>query len=82
MYRVTKFTAQNIFVRKDGSSKYIVSTPRTYIWNDKDCVYYNEDSDEDWFEEVPCNGRKCISLKPYFKKRLLVKKIAYGFTEF
>lgn len=26
---------------------------KRYIWNDLDCVYYNADSDEDWFMEVP-----------------------------
>lgn len=24
-----------------------------YVWNDSDCVYYSDDSDEDWFSEVP-----------------------------
>lgn len=26
---------------------------RLYIWNDYDLVYYNIDSEEEWFEEVP-----------------------------
>lgn len=26
---------------------------QVYIWNDIDMVYYSEDSDEDWFQEVP-----------------------------
>lgn len=28
---------------------------KTYEWDDLDMVYYNVDSDEDWFEEIP-NG--------------------------
>ena len=25
---------------------------KLYIWNDYDLVYYNSDTEEDWFEEV------------------------------
>ena len=82
MYRVKKFSIQNIFFRKDGSRNYIVGVPKTYIWNDEDCLYYNEDSDEDWFDEVPSNGRKCISFKIGYNRRLLVKSLVYGYTKF
>lgn len=33
--------------------KEFICMGRKYIWNDLDCVYYWEESDESWFYEVP-----------------------------
>ena len=33
-------------IRDDGIDKH-------YSWNDEDCVFYNDDTDEDYFDKVP-----------------------------
>lgn len=44
-----------------------------YTWNDRDCLYYNDDTDENFFNIIPKNGLKALTLKRNAKGRLLVK---------
>ena len=82
MYRVRKFTTQKVYINREGLKKYHVCVARTYEWSDNDCVYYNVDTEEDFYYEVPTNGKKILSLKAHYDARLLVKHIASGTTKF
>lgn len=44
-----------------------------YTWNDRDCLYYSDDTDESFFNTVPKNGLRALTLKLNAKARLLVK---------
>ena len=83
MVRVTSFTTRKVFFKRDGSDRYYLSKViKTYEWNDEDCVYYNVDTDEESYMEIPANGKKTFSLKNGYDARLLVRDLVYGITEF
>lgn len=31
-----------------------------YTWNDDDCVYYRDDSDESWYSELPKESERVV----------------------
>lgn len=45
-----------------------------YLWNDYDCVYYNKDSDESWFYDIPFSTHstggndRFITTSEYYKE--------------
>lgn len=51
-----------------GNFGYKVLKRGHYTWNDSDCVYYNDNIEDSYFEEVPKNGIKTLILKLDEKK--------------
>ena len=67
---VAGFTRQKVYFGNDGIKK---CRPIHYTWNDEDCVYYSDDTDEDFYMEVPQNGIKTYSLKIGHTARVLIR---------
>lgn len=67
---VAGFTRQRIYFGNDGITK---CKPIHYTWDDSDCVYYNDDTDNDFYMEVPKNGAKAYSLKLRHTSRILIR---------
>lgn len=70
---VKGFSVTNCFKSKTGNEGFIFGKTKHYLWNDMDCVYYNDDTDEDFYFEVPKNGEKKLSLKYNYERRILVR---------
>lgn len=68
------FTTYRVIINRQGKEKYRLTNKKHYTWNNDDMVYYNDDTDEDYFMEIPKNGKRLIVLsKMYYRSRLLVK---------
>lgn len=70
-----RFTVQKVFISNDGSKPMIFGKTKVYEYNKDDMLYYNEDTDEDWYMEKPMNGKKSLSLKLGYHARILVRNI-------
>lgn len=70
---INGFTTYRVVISRQGKVKYKLTRKKHYLWNNDDMVYYNDDTDEDYYMEIPKNGRKLFSLSESGKERLLVK---------
>lgn len=71
------FTLQKVYIRRDGTERYIVSDKvKTFMYNEE-CELFFEDGDSTkaGFSYIPVNGQKTYSLKAGYKTRYIVKRI-------
>lgn len=69
-----QFTVRRVYFDKTGKKPYHFGSMRLYEFHKDDNVYYNINSDEDYFMEIPKNGKKVLSLRINSECRLLVHK--------
>lgn len=66
------FTIQRILISRDGTLPMRKCAKHHYTWSESDLIYYNDESDEDWFDDVPVNGEYTFCFKLGYKARLKV----------
>ena len=72
---VKGFTLKRFYIDITGVKPYLIKGCKHYTWNEDDLVYYNDDVDDDFFFDIPCNGFKRLSLlSGYRRMRYLVIK--------
>ena len=67
------FTVTKVYFSNDGTKPMIKCKPHHYEWHNYDWVYYRDDTDENWYMDVPRNGAITCSLKLGYHARLMVK---------
>ena len=69
------FTIKRCYIDITGTKPYYITGCNHYTWNEDDLVYYNDDVDEDFYYDIPCNGFKSLSfLSGYRRMRYLIIK--------
>ena len=69
------FTLKRVYIDITGTKHYWINGCKHYTWNEDDLVYYNDNVDDDFFYDIPCNGFKRLSLlSGYHKMRYLIIK--------
>lgn len=69
---VKGFTTRAVLIKKNGSKPYKVCQPYHWTWNEEDALYYRDDVDDAWTEDIPENGAKGFTLKLGYRRRTLV----------
>lgn len=59
---VKGFTVYTVYIDKRGLEAYKLGKGKHYTWNDEDCLYYYDESDEEYYDGIPVNGRRKIIL--------------------
>ena len=66
------FTLQKILFSIDGTKPIRKCKKKHYEYSQSDMVWYWDESDEDYYLEVPRNGQKTYTLKSGYKARYKV----------
>ena len=67
------FITRAVLISNDGRKPMIICKPIKWEWDERDMVWYHQDTDERYYMERPKNGTKRLTLKGGYHSRLMVK---------